>query len=112
MVSLLKAEVSRVESSAKDLGIDLNFSLIGKKKDIAFLFNQKANKAVILALQGEVKQVGEHKVIVVLPKTFKVDLKQWAWFVNEGFTVDDIAGKLFDQVFVEISAYSLLQILK
>ena len=112
MISLLKEEIDRVKSSAKEAGVSLGSSLIGQKKDIAFLFNEPSNKAAILALQGEVEQVGEHKVIIVTPKTYKVDLKQWTWFTNEGFSSSDIAGKLFEEVFVEVSPYSLIEILK
>ena len=110
--SLLKAEIDRVKTAAERLGFSLNHSLIGQKEDIAFLFNEKANKAAILALEGQVEEIGGHKLIVVLPKTYKVDLKQWAWFLNEGFTANDIAGQLFDDVFVPVSPYYLLEVLK
>ena len=110
--SLLKGEVEKVKVAAEKSGIDFNFSFIGKKENIAFLFNEKSNKAAILALEGEVEEIKNHKVIVVSPKTYEVDLKLWTWFMNEGFTVDDIAGDLFDQVFKPVSPYHLLRVLK
>ena len=111
-VSLLKEELEKLKSAAGKAEINFNCSLIGKRKDIGFLFNKSSNKAALLALEGEIKYIKGIKVIVVMPKAYKVDLKQWTWFINEGFTPEDISSTLFKEVFKEISYYSLLDALK
>ena len=110
MEDLLLKEIDKIKTSAKKVGVVFDYIFIAE--GLALLYNKLSGKAAVLGLTAEFLKIKSMDVIMIRPKAYKVNLKQWTWFLNEGFRSKDIAGKLFDQVFEEECAYSIIDMLR
>lgn len=83
----------RVVSQAKSKGQKI-IKESTKDGGAIILANKHTSKAVLLTLDG----TGPADFFTA----FSIDVDKWTWAEDEGFSRDDMASKLFNQIFTKI----------
>ena len=89
--------VEFVDQSFKE-GVDVLMTQSETDKDLWILSNTKMKRVCMI---GEIENpfLKEEQLLVA----YRVDVSKWIWAESEGFSKDDIVGKLRDTVFFPLS---------
>ena len=110
MTSLLKKEIQRIKTKCELIGATITIEQT--KDDTSWtLSNFDTGKAIIIgeANASLLAAIPEEKHCII---AFKINVARWNWAIDEGFTRDEIVGKLSAEVFGEIDVQKVAEYLK